>query len=1060
MFLSNISVNRPVFAAMLMLMLVVLGLFSARSVPVDQFPNVEWGVVSVSTVYPGASPETVERQVSRPVEEALNAIQGVRTLTSTSSPGFSQVITQFELEENAAARTQDVRDKISQLRGALPRDIEEPVIQSFGEADEPILSVALSSTSLDFVQLTAFAEEVLKRRLESAPGVGNVRVLGGQERVVRITLDPARLAAYGLGADQVAFAIRSSNLEIGAGIADNSALERDLTITGRLRTPEDFGQIIVGRPEGQPVFLQQVATIEEGGKRQRSAAFLSGVPTVSLDIQKVTGANTVEVAEESLARIEKLRPMLPAGTTIEVVRNNSEIIRDSLHELQEALLLAALLTIFVVYLFLGSWRSTIITGLTLPIAIVSTFIIFDALNFTFNVISTMGLVISIGLLIDDAIVVRENIVRHLAMGKSPMAAAKDGTAEIGLAVLAATLTLVSVFVPVAFMGGIVGKYFYEFGLVVAFAVLVSLLVSFTLDPMLSSIWHDPAIEREVKLLRGERVARRTGFGVILDWLHLAVDALSQRYEKAIAWSLRHPWIVVGIAVLSLFGAFSLVRFVGVSFVPEIDGGEFIVDVEAPESSSLAYTTAKVMEVDALLASIPEVTYRYATIGGSAVEGPSKATVFVKLVPLEERKRGHREVMSEVRPLLSQVAGVRTGVRVLSGGGPGADIQVSIVGPNSTDLEAASQQIQDVLATVPGAVDIRTSYKVARRSLDIEIDRQRAAWYSLDIAQTGGLLRTFLGEDAITQWEDPNGEAHDVILTLPESWRQSPAQLAQLPLTGDVDGRTTLIPLAQVATVQESLGASRIEHRNLQRVIAVSANVEGRDTGGANREFQQKLATLRLPDSVSTEDSGEGQQIAETGMYAIQALLLAIIFIYLILASQFNSVLQPFAIMASLPLSLIGLILGLLLFGSTLNIMSMIGLIMLMGLVTKNAILLVEFANQARARGVDRMRALELAGRTRLRPILMTTFSTLAGMAPLAFVLGSASEFRAPMAQAIMGGVATSTLLTLFVVPVAYIFWDNAGAFFRRLFRVPTAEDIAVEGQYGVGRGTLMETPAE
>lgn len=1058
MVISNLSVNRPVFAAMLMLLLVVLGLFSAQSVPVDQFPDVEFPAVGISTVYPGASPETVERQVSRPLEEALNTIEGVDTLTSTSTSGFSSVMVMFELEEDLDLRKQDVRDKISQIRGRLPSEIEEPVIRSFGEADEPILSIALSSTSLDFVELTTYAEETLKRRLESVGGVGSVTVIGGQERTVRITLMPERLGVYGLGIDQVARAVRNSNLEIGAGIAESSSIERDLTVTGRIQDPVEFGQVIVGNQNGKPVFLQQVATIEQLGKRQRSAAFLNGSPTVALDILKVRGANTAEVAEEISERIDKLRPSLPAGTDIQIVRDNSQIVRQSLHELQETLLLGALLTITVVFIFLGSWRSTIITGLTLPISIISTFIVFNALGFTFNVISSMALVISIGILIDDAIVVRENIVRHLAMGKSPMQAAKDGTKEIGLAVMATTLTLVCVFIPVAFMKGIVGMYFYEFGIVVAFAVIVSLLVSFTLDPMLSSIWHDPAIDREVKLIRGERVARRGGPMAILDAFHLFIDRLAHNYARAIRWALRHVWVVHTAAILSMVGAFFLVQLVGVSFVPETDESEFVVNIEAPESSSLAYTSGKVLEVNALLAQIPEVKNLYATVGSSSTDGPITGSILVKLVPMEERTRGQRDIQVSTRPILQQVAGVRTSVASPGGGPGGSDIQVSIVGPNQEDLKVAAEQIQQVLATVPGAVDVSSSYKVARRSLDIDINRQKATWYDVDVAQVGGILRTYLGEDAVSEWEDENGESHDVILTLPEAWRTDRDRIGQLPITGYVDGEQQLIPLAQVATIAENLGASKVEHRNLQRVIAVSANVEGRDSGGANADFAAAMAELELPDSVATEDSGEGQQIAETANNALQALLLAIIFIYLILASQFNSVLQPFAIMASLPLSLIGLILGLLAFGSTLNIMSMIGLIMLMGLVTKNAILLVEMANQLREQGHERLEALEIAGRTRLRPILMTTFSTLAGMAPLAFVLGSASEFRAPLAQAVMGGVATSTLLTLFVVPVAYIFWDNAGAFFRKLFRVPSAEDIAVAGQYG--GGPMIESPAE
>ncbi|MEO7992901.1 MAG: efflux RND transporter permease subunit, partial [bacterium] len=957
MVISSLSIKRPVFAAMLMLALVVLGIFSFQGLPVDQFPDVKWGLVQVSTRYPGASPETVERDISRPVEEALNTVEGVHTISSTSLPGFSSVLVEFELTEDPVERTQDVRDKIGQIGGEIPDDADAPVIQSFSESDEAVASLAIASTSLDYTQLTSFAEDTIKRRLEAVPGVGAVTVVGGQTRQVKITVDPTRLTAYGLGVDAVTRAVGNSNQEIGAGTVDNPALERDLTITGRISNPAEFGRIVVGRSAGKPVFLSQVATIEDTGARKRSAAFLDASPTVALDIQKVRGANTVEVVDGVIARAEQLKATLPPGTQLTVVRNNSEIVKGSIGEVKETLLLGALLTIAVVFLFLGSWRSTLITGLTLPIAIVSTFMVFKGLGFTFNVLSSMGLSISIGLLIDDAIVVRENIVRHLAKGKTPAQAALDGTQEIGMAVMATTFTLVCVFVPIAFMGGIVGKYFFQFGMVVAFAVLVSLLVSFTLDPMLSSIWHDPAIAREIAHLRGEPLPHRRGPGVILDMFHDFIENLSRRYERGIAWALRHTWAIHLMALVSLVGAGFLVTKVGVSFVPETDNSEVNVSVEAPESSSLAYTSEKVLEIDRLLAQIPEVKFRYATVGGSYSDGPIKGNILVKLVPIEERTRSQREMIAAVRPLLANVSGVRIGVMgQQGGGGGGSDVQVSITGPNATDLQVASEQIKSVMADVPGIVDVASSYKSARRSLDIDVDRQKAAWYDLGVGQIGGLLRGYLGEDAISRWEDANGEDHDVVLTLPDAWRGNTALLGQLQLTGRVNGDDVLVPLSQIATLKENLGQSRIEHRNLQRVISVSGNVQGRDSGGANAEFQTKLKALDLPASVALEDSGEGQQIKETAGYAMQAMLLAIIFIYLILASQFNSILQPFAIMASLPLSFIGMVLGLLIFGSTMNIMSMIGLIMLMGLVTKNAILLVEFTNQLRARGHDRIEA--------------------------------------------------------------------------------------------------------
>lgn len=1056
MVLSNVSIARPVFAAMLLIALVVLGLFSFSGLQIDQFPKVDFGVVGVSTVYPGASPETVERTVTRPIEEALNTVQGIDNLTSTTMPGYSIVVVQFELGQDIAARTQDVRDKLAASRGTLPQDVNEPVIQSFKEGEEPIVSLALASTSMDPEDLTSYAEDVIKRRLESVSGVGSVRVVGGQSRQVRITVDPVRLSGVGLGIDAVANAVRGANLEVSAGTLEGPTIERDLTVTGRIKNPRDFGRIVIGRQGGEAVFLSQVATIEDTGARANSAAFLDSTPTVGISAVKVSDANTVEVADEILKRAEALKKELPAGTTLEVTRNNSEIIKESIAEVKETLLNGALLTILVVFLFLGSWRSTVITGLTLPISIISAFIVFKALGFTFNVLSSMALTISVGLLIDDAIVVRENIVRHLAMGKDPINAARDGTKEIGLAVLATTLTIVATFIPVAFMGGIIGKYFYEFGIVVSFAVLVSLLVSFTLDPMLSSIWHDPAIAREVAILRGEPVPRRRGLGIILDKFHDFLDLLAVKYHNGIGWSLRRPWAIHLLAIASLVGAVVMAKQVGFGFLPDLDQAEFHVSVEAPESSSLAYTEAKVLEVDKIVSSYPEVEFTYATVAGDQTTGRNVGSILVNLVDKQDRERGQNDIIKSLRAELASLPGIQASVAAPGGGGGGSPVGISLVGANIEELRSAAEAVQGAMHATPGLVDVRSSYKAARRSLDVDIDRQRASWYDVNIGQTASNLRAFLGEDPVSKWEDQNGEEHDVVLALPESWREDSSKLGQLPVTGYINGSPILVPLTQLGTVTSDLGASRIDRRGLQRVITLSAGVEGRDVGGANAEFRQKMRALNLPPTISTQDSGEGEAIAETGKYAGQSMLLAIIFIYLILASQFNSFLHPFAIMSSLPLALIGVVLGLLAFGSTLNLMSMIGLIMLMGLVTKNAILLVDYTNVLRSRGMSRTEALQKAGETRLRPILMTTLAMIAGMSPLAFALGSASEFRAPMAQAVMGGVATSTILTLFVVPVSYVFWDSIGAFFRRIFKMPSAEDLT-HSHFGP---TVTEVPAE
>ena len=1019
--LSGVSIRRPVFAAMSMTALVVLGIFGFGRLNIDQFPEVDIPVVVVQTIYTGASPEAVEREVTRRLEEAFNPLEGVDTITSISLEGVSQVIVQFDLARNVDQAAQDVRGAIDVARRELPLEIESPVVQRFDPAAQPIVSLAVSSDTLPLAQLTTLADETIGRRLESVPGVGDVQIAGGLEREVRVFIQPNQLQAHGVSVSEIMDALQRQNLEVPAGRVEAETTEQLVRVTGRIRDVQEFARVIVAAPGGNPVRLAQVATVQDATEEERSLALVNGERAVSLDVLKVSGANTVAVADGVLAAVDELRAAMPQGTSLQVVRDNSVDIRNSVTAVMEELILGALLTIIIVMLFLNDWKATAITSLALPVSVISSFILMFALGFTLNVLTLMALSLSIGILIDDAIVVVENIVRHRAMGKHQIAAAEDGTREIFLAVMATTFSIIAVFVPVAFMGGIVGRFFFEFGLTVAWAVLVSLLVSFTLTPMLAAHWgvqpHDPAHAAGSRLRRG--ISRFNA------WF----DRQSERYRGAIAWALDRRLVTIGVAVLALAGAFALFPFIGGGFMPESDESAFVVQFETPEGSSLRYTHGKALQVGAAVRELPGVDYTYTTVGAGTTGTVTSGNIYVRLVPADEREFSQAELMTRARNVVSPIAGADTAVLAAGGvGGTAAPLQVQIRGPEVDVLQRVSEQVASAMANIAGIVDIQSSLGAPRPELRIDVNRDVANAVGLDIGQIASTIRPVLAGQTATTWEDPGGEERDVVVQVAPEQRSSIEQLRRLPLaTGrrTESGAVVTIPLGEVANIEPGTAPSQINRDRLQRVATISATtLPALSVAEASTLIREQLAQLEMPAGYSATLGGETEQLEETVGFVIEAILLAIILIYLILASQFESFTQPIAIMLSLPLSLVGVLLALLITNDTLNMMSMIGVIMLFGLVTKNAILLIDNANERRAAGDDRRTALIEAGRVRLRPIMMTTLAMIFGMLPIALALGEGGGFRAPMARAVIGGLITSTLLTLVVVPVAYSYLDD------------------------------------
>lgn len=1036
MWFTRVSLHNPVFATMVMLAIVVLGLFSYQRLRVDQFPNIDFPVVVITTEYPGASPEIVESEVTRKIEEAVNSIAGINALTSRSYESVAVVVVEFQLHIDGRKAAEDVREKVAAIRPTLRTEVKEPRVLRFDPASRAVWGVAVvppdpsASTGqpIDPVELTNWADQVLKKRLENVRGVGSVTLVGASRREINLYLKPQAMEALGVTADQVAAAVRSENQDLPLGAVRSLTQERTVKIEARVQRPEDFSKLIVARRAGTAITLGQVAEIKDGAQETETLALRNGQRTLLLNVQKAQDENTIDVVNGLNKTLAEIGSLVPAGVRLEPVVDASRPIRVAVDNVRRTLIEGAFLTVLIVFLFLNSWRSTVITGLTLPISIIGTFLFMYAFGFTINMVTLMALSLCVGLLIDDAIVVRENIVRHVQMGKSAYQASMEGTQEIGLAVLATTFSIVAVFLPIGFMGGIIGKFFHEFGITIVAAVLISMFVSFTLDPMLSSIWHDPAIDAHGKP-PGRSLYDRS-IGRVTGWFDRATDRMADAYQAILRWSLLHRLTTVAMAVAVFVGSIFMVPLLGTEFVPKADFSETNVNFYTPVGSSLEATEAKAMQVDAIAREFPEVRYTVTTINSGNAQGKIYASMYVRLVNRDQRSRNADEMSAALRERLRQVPGVTvTQAGLTDSVGGNKQIEFSLQGPDLRVLERLSQEVSKRVAGIAGLVDLDSSVKPDKPTLNVTVTREVASDLGLSVGQVANHLRLLIAGQTVGTWRAPDDQTYDINVRLSPSARDSAADLERLPLlsTGP-DAR--IIRLNQVASIQESSGPNQINRRDLAREVAISANVYGRSVGEVSADITASLRQVDFPPGYGWRFGGSTKNMQESFGYALSSLLLAVLFIYMILASQFKSFLQPMALMTSLPLTLIGVVLALLMFGSTLSMFSIIGIVMLMGLVTKNAILLVDFAIRAREEGMERSQALLMAAKVRLRPILMTTLAMIFGMVPLAFALTEGSEQRAPMGQAVIGGVITSSLLTLVVVPVVYCYLDDLAAWLR------------------------------
>ncbi len=1017
MFLSEISIRRPVFTVMIIIALLVFGYISFKQSTIELFPKVDFPFVSIRGVYPGASPEVVESEVTEPIEEAISLLPGIKTMQSVSTENVSIVFVEFEMEIDIDVAIQDVRDKIAGIIGQMPAVVKAPVVEKLDLDAIPILGYIVSA-DMPPADLALFVKDQVKMPLQQIKGVGTVTVLGTREKEIRIWLDLEKMKALQVGAQEVIYALKAKNLEIPGGRIETGEREYIVKTKGKLKNVAEFGEIVIRYVDGRPIRIRDVAKVEDGLEDRRTLARFNGKSAVGLLILKQSGANTVKVADSIKAEVERLNKEMPRGIEIIETVDTSVFIRDSFEGVIEHIFEGGLIAVLIVFLFIRDFRSTIIAGAAIPTSIIATFIFIKVMGFSLNMLSLLALALSVGMLIDDAIVVLENIHRHVEKGVEPMKASFEATREIGLAVMACTFTIVAVFLPVAYMEGLVGRFFYQFGLTVSFAVLVSLFVSFTLTPMLCS--------RFLKV--GSKKGR---FVFVLESVFLAVEG---GYKRLLGWSLRHKSLTVTIAVIAFISSFVVIPFLGVEFEPSFDDAQITVWLEAEQGTSIDVMESYIEPVEAILLTHPEITKVYSTVGGGGIPDVNRANIFVGLVDKSDRNISRDDFMAKIRKELKGIPGLKVIVSEVEYMGSGVTrlpINFVITGSNIKQLQSISEAIVEEMKATPGFVDVDTDFRAGKPEVRVHINREKAADLGVDVLNIATTINALVsGEQEVTKYKD-DGEEYDVKVRLMDEYRNQPEDLLGLMVFGP-EGE--LINLASIASVETASGPSRINHFARQREISINANLEDMPLG-EGIAFVEKIASDKLEPGVKATWLGFADMMKEGFAAIFFAMFLSVILIYMVLASQYENFIHPLVIMFCLPLALIGAVLALLIADLTINILSLIGIIMLMGLVTKNGILIVDFTNQLCRKGMGTEEALMTAGPIRLRPILMTTFAMIGGMLPVALGLGAGSEIRAPMAVAVIGGLITSTLLTLIVVPVVYSLFDQwTHWFFQKIGR--------------------------
>lgn len=1041
--LAEVCVKRPVFATMLILSLVVVGLFSFMSLGVDLFPKIDFPTITVTVVNPGASPEEIETEITEKIEEAVNSISGIDELRSSSVEGVSQVFVQFILEKDVNVAQNEVENRIQTVIPRLPDTAEQPTVLKLDTDAAPVLRIVVSApTSLR--EVTETAKNKIKERIESINGVGQITLIGGQERQINVWIDPDKLRAYNVTPAEVSNALRIQNIEFPSGRLDEGQKETSVRTMGKIQKPDDFDNVVVAMRGDYQVKIKDLGYTQDGAQELRSEARLNGKPAVTLIVSKQSGTNTVAVAHEVKERLKEIEATLPAGYQMRIVGDNSIFIENSLAAIEEHLIIGSILAAIVVFLFLWSFRSTFIAGLAIPTSIISTFALMYAMDYTLNSITMLSLTLMVGIVIDDAIVVLENIFRFIEeKGMDPFQAAIEGTREIGLAVLATTLSLMAVFVPIGFMQGIVGRFMSSFGLTASFAVGVSLIVSFTLTPMLAARLikrkhvkaaepkHEPSdiLDDELMETGAERPRKEEHLSKEAGWFR-HVDSI---YTWMLRFAMGHRWVIVTLCVLVFLSIFPLFMFVGKNFLPVDDQSQFEVSVRAPEGYSLGASSQVMERIAARIREMPGVTDTLATVGGGQAQVVNSGTIYVKLADISDRAKSQEELMSDTRALLSEFPQLRTGVQqvqAFSGGGfRNANVQFLIAGPDLKRLEEYSEKILEKMKTIPDAVDEDSTLIAGKPEVRLEVDRATAADLGVRIGDVSQALNTLVaGQEATTYNE--GSEQYEVRVRAINTFRTDVEGLKRLIVPSTKLGWVTLDRLVKVTS---GTGPSSIERTNRQRQVTLLANTKpGGSAASITSAIDEYVKQLQLPNGYRTGYVGQSKEMGKAGFYFLLAFALSFVFMYIVLAAQFESFIHPVTILLTLPLSIPFGIVSLLVAGQTVNIFSGLGLLLLFGVVKKNAILQIDHTNNLRSQGMNRLEAIIQGNRDRLRPILMTTIALVAGMIPLVVARGAGAGTNRSIGVLVVGGQTLCLLLTLLAVPVFYSIFDDLAE--MRLFQ--------------------------
>jgi hydrophobe/amphiphile efflux-1 (HAE1) family protein len=1041
--LARISVKRPVFATVLILVILVVGVAGYFGLGVDRFPKVDFPSVIISTVVPGGGAKEIETEVTDKIEQAVNTISGIDELRSVSSEGLSMVWVTFDLEKNADVGAQEVRDHVNTVVNQLPVGTQQPVVQKMDPDATPIITLAVNAER-PIRDVTEVADKIIRPRLENVSGVGDITIIGGQKRQINVIVDPVRLRANGLTALDVQRTIAGQNVTMPGGSLNNGPDDTMLRIKGRVGSPDEIGRLVVRDVAGHPVRVGDVARVEDGAEEKTSAAVRDGKTAVVLSVRKQSGENTVAVVDKVRARVQELNPDLPAGYHVDVVRDNSLTVRTSVSAVQEHLILGAIFAALVVLVFLGNLRSTIIAAIAIPVSVIGTFALMRAEGFTLDNITLLALALAVGIVIDDAIVVLENIYKHIhEKGENPFRAAVQATQEIGLAVLATTLSLIAVFVPVAFMGGIVGRFLKSFGLTMAFSIAVSLLVSFTLTPMLSSRWLKP-----LRPNGAGPEGRHTRKPILERLVDVFYNPLERVYMRILAWSMRHRWAIVLASFGVLVATVPLMNAVPKNFLPESDEAHFAVNIRAPEGTSLEETALIGERVAREVRRIAGVTSTLVTVGDDAQKTPNLAAIYVKLVDPDQRPLSAAQLMDQVRHDIAAKQPKELTINVsevpLFAGSLTWPVTYELTGPDLDRLTEYSQKALTTLRAYPGAVDATSSFIPGKPEVTVTVNREKAADLGVSVSDVALALRLLVGGVDVSSYLE-RGNEYDIHVRAERQFRADVDGLALMTVPSTKLGA---VPLSEVVNIEHATGPSQINHTARRRQVMLFSNVvPGSSESAVGAALETAVKQMNLPQGYALASFGKSKEMARAQKTFFAAFALSFIFMYLILAAQFESWLHPVTILLALPLTLPFAILSLLIFRQSLNIFSMLGVLVLFGVIKKNSILQIDHINQLRAKGLARLDAVLQGNRDRLRPILMTTLAFVAGMVPLVFAHGIGGGFNRATAGGIVGGQILSLLLTLLATPVAYTLFDDASSWLRRKVlrrSETTAADIDAE----------------